>query len=229
MDRVNTMKYDELTLMRFADGELDEALTLEIEKARVLDMELQSYLEVFEATRSDLIRSSVDEAIPSQIYDFIDNFTPIKKQNWLTQAVKNNPFKSSIFSAALASLVTWQGIFLGAGSAITATQFAARGIQINPDIDNAFQSNDDTSSQLRAASMNNTASNDLIEKELTRTLLESPSASSIVIKLDKSFITLTILGDFVGVDGNNCKIMQLDDQYLIACNSKLLGWKIQNL
>ena len=77
--------------------------------------------------------------------------------------------------------------------------------------------------------MNNTASNDLIEKELTRVLLENPDASSIVIKLDKSFITLTILGDFVGVDGNNCKIMQLDDQYLIACNSKLLGWKIQNL
>ena len=195
MDRVNTMKYDELTLMRFADGELDETLTLEIENARVLDMELQSYLEVFEATRSDLIRSSVDEAVPSQIYDFIDNFTPIKKQNWLTQAVKNNPFKSSIFSAALASLVTWQGIFLSAGGAITATQFAARGIQINPNIDNAFQSNDDTSSQLRAASINNTASNDLIEKELTRTLLESPSASSIVIKLDKSFMTFTITGN----------------------------------
>jgi len=229
MDPMNTMKYDELTLMQFADGELDESLTAEIENARLYDKELQAYLEVFETTRNALVESSQEEVIPSHINNLIDGFSPTKKQSWLTQAVKNNPFKSSIFSAALASLVTWQGIFLGAGGAITATQFATRGIQINPDIDNAFQSNDDTSSQSRAASMNNTASNDLIEKELTRTLLESPSASSIVIKLDKSFITLIILGDFVGVDGNNCKIMQLDDQYLIACNSKLLGWKIQNL
>ena len=226
---MNTMKYDELTLMQFADGELDESLTAEIENARLYDKELQAYLEVFETTRNALIESSQEEVIPSHISNLIDGFSPTKKQSWLTQTVKNNPFKSSIFSAALASLVTWQGIFLGAGGAITATQFATRGIQINPDIDNAFQSNDDAPSQLRAASMNNTTSNDLVEKELARVLLENPSASSIVIKLDKSFITLTILGDFVGVDGNNCKIMQLDDQYLITCNSKLLGWKIQNL
>ena len=90
MDRVNTMKYDELTLMRFADGELDETLTLEIENARVLDMELQSYLEVFEATRSDLIRSSVDEAVPSQIYDFIDNFTPGGACRLLCSEIKIN-------------------------------------------------------------------------------------------------------------------------------------------
>ena len=122
MDRVNTMKYDELTLMRFADGELDKALTLEIENARVLDMELQSYLEVFEATRSDLIRSSVDETVPSQIYDFIDNFTPIKKQNWLTQAVKNNPFKSSIFSGLplnIGSVPSTETILLACNSLVT--------------------------------------------------------------------------------------------------------------
>ena len=32
---MNTMKYDELTLMQFADGELDEGLTAEIENARL--------------------------------------------------------------------------------------------------------------------------------------------------------------------------------------------------
>ena len=44
------MKYDELTLMQFVDGELDEALTAEIESARTNDKELQAYLEVYETT-----------------------------------------------------------------------------------------------------------------------------------------------------------------------------------
>ena len=85
------MKYDELTLMQFADGELDESLTAEIENARLHDKELQSYLEVYEATRSALIRSSAKETVPSHIHDLIDSFSPVKKQNWLTRLVKKNP------------------------------------------------------------------------------------------------------------------------------------------
>ena len=92
------MKYDELTLMQFADGELDEALTAEIESARSNDKELQAYLEVYETTRSALIGVAQEEAIPSHINDLIDNFSPIEKQNWLAKMVKNNPFKASIFS-----------------------------------------------------------------------------------------------------------------------------------
>ena len=68
------MKYDELTLMQFVDGELDEALTAEIESARANDEELQAYLEVYETTRSALIESRQEEAIPSHISDMIDNY-----------------------------------------------------------------------------------------------------------------------------------------------------------
>ena len=81
MDPVNTMKYDELTLMQFADGELDESLTAEIEAARIHDKELQSYLEVYETTRSALISVHENEEIPSHINHLIDNFVPEKKQN----------------------------------------------------------------------------------------------------------------------------------------------------
>ena len=82
------MKYDELTLMQFVDGELDEALTAEIESARANDEELQAYLEVYETTRSALIESRQEEAIPSHISDMIDNYSPVKKQNWLASIIK---------------------------------------------------------------------------------------------------------------------------------------------
>lgn len=223
---MNTMKYDELTLMQFADGELDEGLTAEIESARLQDKELQAYLEVFETTRSALVESSQEETIPSHINDLIDNFSSAKKQSWLAEVVKNNPFKS-LFSTALASIIAMQAVLLGLGGAITATQFATTGVQIIPDINNIFPNNDNTTGQFSAASFKNTAPTKLIEKELNRAFLENPSASSVVIKYGESFKTLNILGDFVGAGGDNCKITQLDEQYLIACNNANTGWKIQ--
>ena len=225
---MNTMKYDELTLMQFADGELDEGLTAEIESARLQDKELQAYLEVFETTRSALVESSQEETIPSHINDLIDNFSSAKKQNWLAEVVKNNPFKS-LFSTALASIIAMQAVLLGLGGAITATQFATTGVQIIPDINNIFPNNDNTTGQFTAATFKNTAPTKLIEKELNRALLENPSASSIVIKYGQSVTTLNILGDFVGAGGDNCKITQLDEQYLIACNSANMGWTIQSI
>ena len=250
MEQVNIMKYDELTLMKFADGELDDSLADEIESARHHDKELQSYLEVYEATRSDLIRSSSKEAVPSHIYDFIDSLEPTKKHNWLITIVKNNPFKSSIFSAVLASLITMQGtisVLLGAGGSITAAQFAlSRSIQVDSSIDVMDQNNDTSSDMFQALSISRIELNTLIENELTNALLKDPKVSYIVISnkgldtsstelkahsLSKSKFTknLMILGDFRAIDGNNCKIMKLDNQYLIACNSKLLGRKIQSL
>ena len=225
---MNTMKYDELTLMQFADGELDEGLTAEIESARLQDKELQAYLEVFETTRSALVESSQEETIPSHINDLIDNFSSAKKQSWLAEVVKNNPFKS-LFSTALASIIAMQGVLLGLGGTITATQFATTGVQIIPDINNIFPDDDNTTGQFTAASFKNTAPTKLIDKELNRVLLENPSASSVVIKYGESVTTLNILGDFVGAGGDNCKITQLDEQYLIACNNPNTGWKIQSI
>ena len=133
MDPVNTMKYDELTLMQFADGELDESLTAEIEAARIHDKELQSYLEVYEITRSALISVHENEEIPSHINHLIDNFVPEKKQNWLIRLVRKNPFKTSIFSAILASIITLQGTIVTlTGTAIVPAQMT-RAVNIGSD------------------------------------------------------------------------------------------------
>ena len=127
------MKYDDLTLMQFIDGELEESLAAEIEKAQLNDKELQSRLEVFKTTREALISVYAKEEIPAHINNLIDNFVPEKKQNRLTRLVKKNPYKTSIFSAILASIITLQGtIGILTGTAITTTQLA-RGVNIAAD------------------------------------------------------------------------------------------------
>ena len=126
------MKYDDLTLMQFVDGELEESLAAEIEKAQLNDKELQSRLEVFKTTREALISVYAKEEIPAHINDLIDNFVPEKKQNRLTRLVKKNPFKTSIFSAILASIITLQGtIAILTGTTMTSVQLAE--LNIEPD------------------------------------------------------------------------------------------------
>jgi hypothetical protein len=222
------MKYDELTLMQFADGELDEALTAEIESARANDEELQAYLEVYETTRSAMIESNQEEAIPSHISDLIDNFSPVKKQNRLANLVKNNPFKSSIFSAILASLVTFQGVLVGTGGMITATQFSTRGFQPSPDINRIIQNVTDEESAFRAASFDKKISKSQIEDEINKTLSVNQNASQVIIKVGANILTLNFLEDFTDADGNNCKVGQIDDQFLIICISDDSQWIIKS-
>jgi hypothetical protein len=221
------MKYDELRLMQFVDGELDEVSIAAIEAARAEDKELDAYLQVYESTRSALIESNHEE-IPSHLSEMIDNYSPIKKQNWLAGIVKNNPFKSSIFSAILASLVTFQGVLVGTGGMISATQFATRGFQPAPDINGIIQNVTDEESVFRAASSVNKISNSQIEEEVNKVLLVNQNASQVIIKAGNNISTLNFLERFTDADGNNCKVGQIDDQFIILCKSDDSQWIIKS-
>ena len=202
MDPVNTMKYDELTLMQFADGELDESLTAEIEAARIHDKELQSYLEVYETTRSALISVNENEEIPSHINHLIDNFVPEKKQNWLTRLVKKNPFKTSIFSAILASIITLQ-VPLGilTGTTMT-TQLVTRGVNIDPnntfllkvnnvntEVFEAAKSESSTSSAYRVP-----ANAEEIGRQLLKALSINPETKEVIIQLEDENVIFMVDG-----------------------------------
>ena len=146
------MKYDDLTLMQFVDGELEESLAAEIEKAQLNDKELQSRLEVFKTTREALISVYAKEEIPAHINNLIDNFVPEKKQNRLTRLVKQNPYKTSIFSAILASIITLQGtIATLTGTTIATTQLATRSVNIEPNINTFLMNVDNDNTQVYKA------------------------------------------------------------------------------
>ena len=159
------MKYDDLTLMQFVDGELEESLAAEIEKALLNDKELQSRMEVYKTTREALISVYAKEEIPAHINDLIDNFVPEKKQNRLTRLVKKNPYKTSIFSAILASIITLQGTIATLTGTTIATTQLAKGVNMDPN-NNTFllNVNNDSTEVFKAAKSESPAA--LIEAEV---------------------------------------------------------------
>ena len=203
MDPVNTMKYDELTLMKFTDGELDESLTAEIEAARIHDKELQSYLEVYETTRSALISVHENEEIPSHINHLIDNFVPEKKQNWLTRLVKKNPYKTSIFSAILASIITLQApLGILTGTTMT-TQLVTRGVNIEPDNNVLLMNVNNVNNEVFEAAKSESsptsafgvpAKAEEIGRQLLKALSINPETKEVIIQLEDENIIFIVDG-----------------------------------
>ena len=122
------MKYDDLTLMKFTDGELDSDLSKEIENESLNDKELKARLEVLSFMSNDNIiraekygqmlreknldistsKRDENEEIPGHIIDLIDNFKPSIKQR-LEALVYNikTKYKSrtAVISTILATLI----------------------------------------------------------------------------------------------------------------------------
>ena len=112
------MKYDDLTLMKFADGELDSALIKEIEIQMLSDDELKIRLEVFTSTTSNKIKHAQEygnmlrdnsEEIPSHIIDLIDNFKPSLKQRTvsLIYSVKTKYKALTAFMSSIIAVLIW--------------------------------------------------------------------------------------------------------------------------
>ena len=122
------MKYDDLTLMKFADGELDSDLSKEIENESLNDKELKARLEVLSFMSNDnIIRAEKygqmlreknldistsnrdeNEEIPGHIIDLIDNFKPSIKQRReaLIYNIKTKyKARTAVISTILATLI----------------------------------------------------------------------------------------------------------------------------
>ena len=122
------MKYDDLTLMKFADGELDSDLAKEIENESLNDKELKARLEVLSFMSNDNIiraekygqmlreknldistsKRDENEEIPGHIIDLIDNFKPSIKQRReaLIYNIKTKyKARTAVISTILATLI----------------------------------------------------------------------------------------------------------------------------
>ena len=98
------MKYDDLTLMKFADGELESNLAKEIEIEILHDEELKARLEVFTSTNA-LLSMYASEEVPSHIIDLIDNFELSKKENWLVKLFNNIVTKYRVRTAVISTIL----------------------------------------------------------------------------------------------------------------------------
>ena len=122
------MKYDDLTLMKFTDGELDSDLSKEIENESLNDKELKARLEVLSFMSNDNIiraekygqmlreknldistsKRDENEEIPGHIIDLIDNFKPSIKQRReaLVYNIKTKyKARTAVISTILATLI----------------------------------------------------------------------------------------------------------------------------
>lgn len=122
------MKYDDLTLMKFTDGELDSDLSKEIENESLNDKKLKARLEVLSFMSNDNIiraekygqmlreknldistsKRDENEEIPGHIIDLIDNFKPSIKQRReaLVYNIKTKyKARTAVISTILATLI----------------------------------------------------------------------------------------------------------------------------
>lgn len=220
------MKYDELTLMQYVDGELNESKSAEIKKALINDKEIQSFVEIYQTTRSALIASTQEDTVPDHIIDLIDNYSSEKKENLIVRLVKKNPFKTSVFSAILASLVSMQGTIaiLGPGSAM---QLAGLQLGDPQDITNIIQNIDSTDKVYKAASFSNELSENIISEEFMRALSENPDATQLEFKSSKKVFVSKIKGGFTDENGNNCKSTYIQNRLAIACEIEKSKWLVK--
>ena len=98
------MKYDDLTLMKFADGELESDLAKEIEIEILHDEELKARLEVFTSTNA-LLSKYASEEVPSYIIDLIDNFESSNNKNWLATLFINIKTKYKVRTAVISTIL----------------------------------------------------------------------------------------------------------------------------
>ena len=93
------MKYDDQTLIKFANDELEIDLAKEIENEILNDEELKARVEVFSFMTYDKIRHA------SEIIDIIDNSESSKKENWLATLFINIKTKYKVRTAVISTIL----------------------------------------------------------------------------------------------------------------------------
>lgn len=255
MDSKNT-KYDDITLMQYADGELDNSARLRLEKDLVNNKGLQNRLAVFALTRDDLINTKVK--LPKHIEDLIDEQDRISNDEKITRFVapiqqpnlgandaaieqdniavgffKNYPVQSLAASVVFGLLIGSQGM---------------KNLYLDPYGDTLI--NRPISEYQSVSKLNDTG---VDENKFITAEVEAPSPTKQVltrglpprvkddsnnnaIKLleilnkntstSKGNQTVKIVSEFKNTDNQRCKLAEINKSYLVACKNKSGNWSI---
>ena len=214
------MEYDDITLMMYADGELDHHASLRLEKELPSNPDLQKRLQVFTQTRSALLEMEKHSSVPNHIERLIDRLDRPKEQKsvwWrnVFETLWGHP------SLALAASVAF-GLVVGAKgmqSVMTASDV--------PGIDLPVKSYQSVKS--KKAPINETSSKVLQTGilKLIGSLDSSPDATSIKFTLNGVDQTINIVSAFKNSEGQQCKLAQLQGAYLVACANQKGRWSVR--
>jgi hypothetical protein len=238
-------KYDDVILMQYADGELDDSTRLRLEKDLANNKELQGRLAIFALTRDDLI--STKSKLPKHIEDLIDEQdrisgdekitrfassiqhpssttnVAIEQDNMVIGFFKNYPIQSLVASVMFGLLIGSQGM-KGLYTSPYSDTLINRPISEYRSVSKDMESLDQAQPIIRELpprikdGSNNTAI------RLLKALNRNKDIKNISTSKDGQ--SIKIISEFKNTNNQKCKLTEIDRTYLVACKNKSGNWSI---
>ncbi len=231
------MEYNDITLMMYADGELDKEASDLLKKDLLTDPILKKRLHVFTSTREALLNTvnKRDSSIPDHIINLIDSHSsnknesviPFKSRSTLSNSSKNKRkfFSWNTSNLALAASLTL-GVIIGSkglpflmNDSETELNFSTRGYQ-------SVKHLPDLKPNEPLDLLPNISSDNY--KIVIFTLLDSlstdPTKKIITVQTDTEQFTIKILSNFLNQENKQCKLAEFNKKYLITCINNDGNW-----
>lgn len=234
------IQYDDVILMQYADGELDESERLHLEKDLENNKNLQDRLAVFALTRDDL--TGLKERLPKHIEDLIDEQDRISSDDKITRFSPSLKHSGSTTSAPIEQDGMVVGFFKNypvqslAASVMFGLMIGSQGMkELYTAPYNDLLINNPVSEYQSASNPKVMA---IPAQPITRSLSprskdNSGAAIRLLGMLNQGDDTLAnnpsikIVSDFKNTNNYECKLAETGDSYLIACKNKSGNWTIR--
>ena len=213
------MNYDDMTLMMYADGELGTKMAEQLKKDLLVDPQLQERLKVFTVTREALIKTKQAKT-PEDIIALIDNYGQVLTQNDTVVPLtkKSSPTQVTDQASNYRS-PSWKNSKLAiAASLIIGTLFGAQGLPL------LMTSMAPQMIAARGIDADKIQRGSFI---LLESLATDPTENSIDFLYAGETVTIKTVASFTNTKGKQCKLSQLDNDYMIACLEENNSWAIQ--
>ena len=213
------MNYDDMTLMMYADGELGTKMAEQLKKDLLVDPQLQDRLKVFTVTREALIKTKQAKT-PEDIIALIDNYGQVLTQNDTVVPLtkKSSPTQVTDQASNYRS-PSWKNSKLAiAASLIIGTLFGAQGLPL------LMTSMAPQMIAARGIDADKIQRGSFI---LLESLATDPTENSIDFLYAGETVTIKTVASFTNTKGKQCKLSQLDNDYMIACLEENNSWAIQ--
>ena len=213
------MNYDDMTLMMYADGELGTKMAEQLKKDLLVDPQLQERLKVFTVTREALIKTKQAKT-PEDIIALIDNYGQVLTQNDTVVPLTKKSSPTQVTDQASKSRSpSWKNSKLAiAASLIIGTLFGAQGLPL------LMTSMAPQMIAARGIDADKIQRGSFI---LLESLATDPTENSIDFLYAGKTVTIKIVASFTNTKGKQCKLSQLDNDYMIACLEENNSWAIQ--
>ena len=213
------MNYDDMTLMMYADGELGTKMAEQLKKDLLVDPQLQDRLKVFTVTREALIKTKQAKT-PEDIIALIDNYGQVLTQNDTVVPLtkKSSPTQVTDQASNYRS-PSWKNSKLAiAASLIIGTLFGAQGLPL------LMTSMAPQMIAARGIDADKIQRGSFI---LLESLAADPTENSIDFLYAGKTFTIKTVTSFTNAEGKQCKLSQLDNDYMVACIEEKNRWAIQ--